>query len=257
MKCEGELPLWLEVRRSREGMPWTYAALDRRQREIAGELGKAGGVENARGALLLSELSPVVTLGRRTPGSDLLLDARELAARGISLERVDRGGLATYHGPGQWVVFPVERLERLTGDPRGVRKAVEGLLEAMLRICRAYEPKAEIRSGAETGVWSPRGKLGAVGVHVERGVLLHGLALNAFRTPESFAGIRPCGLEPRVDFLLEAGQFSGSGRGEAFLGLGEQLVSAVFEVFFGDAPKLDLARVRGYNSGLHPISVGA
>jgi lipoate-protein ligase B len=211
--------------------------LDQRQREISRDL-----LTGARdsGALLISEVEPVVTVGRRTPASDLLLDSPALRARGIALERVDRGGLATYHGPGQWVLFPVERLERLTGDPRGVRKAVDGLLEAALEVCLEYEPSAEIRLGAETGVWSSRGKLAAVGVHVEKGVLLHGLCVNGFRTTESFTGIRPCGLEPSVDFLLEK-------PGERpFATLGERLVSAVVRVFSGEFPKLDLPRRERY-----------
>jgi lipoate-protein ligase B len=235
----------LEIRRTRPGAPWTYAMLDARQRQIAAGLGEPGAV----GTVLLNEVSPVVTVGRRTPASDLLLDRDEMAARGIELQRVDRGGLATYHGPGQWVLFPVERLERLTGDPRGARKAVEGVLEAMLLICRLYEPLAEVRSGPATGVWSPRGKLGAVGVHFERGILLHGLALNVFRTPGSFAGIRPCGLEPRVDFLLGAPSDE-AGLERQFTSIGERLVLAVFDVFFGTRPKLDLAAPQGYTRSL-------
>jgi lipoate-protein ligase B len=207
--------------------------LDRRQRELA-----AAG----RSAILLNEVSPVVTTGRRTPGSDLLLDQAALAARGIELYSVDRGGLATYHGPGQWVLFPVMKLEELTGDRRGVRKAVEGLLEATVSVCREYEPRAEIRSGLETGVWSPRGKLGAVGVHIENGVLLHGLSLNVFRTPESFIGIRPCGLEPRIDFLASEGEFEA---------VGERLVSAIFGQFFSSRPTLDLANQQGYTRDSH------
>jgi lipoate-protein ligase B len=211
--------------------------LDERQREIAREL-RAG--EREEGALLLSEVAPVVTLGRRTPASDLLLDREGLAARGIALEQVDRGGLATYHGPGQWVVFPVERLERLTGDSRGVRKAVDGLLSAALMVCREYEPRAEIRQGAELGVWSPRGKLAAVGIHIEKGIVLHGLCVNTFATPESFAGIRPCGLEPRLDYLLV-----GPAQ-RPFESLGKRLVSAVFEVFYGKTPALDLPQRERY-----------
>jgi lipoate-protein ligase B len=256
---------------------WTYAALDQRQREIARELcanadelcANADEAADAdiRGAILLNEVSPVVTVGRRTPASDLLLDSAALAARGIALERVDRGGLATYHGPGQWVLFPVERLERLTGDRRGVRRAVEGLLEAVLGVCREFEPRAEVRSGLETGVWSPRGKLGAVGIHIEKGILLHGLSLNVFRTPQSFAGIRPCGLEPRVDFLLGDSVTNGTitsdtgadgpwaARDREFLAVGERLVSAVFREFYGNLPKLDLAAPRGYTrDSIHPIT---
>jgi len=234
----------LELRRSEASRPWTYQLLDERQRQIASDL-RSGA--RSSGAMLLNEVAPVVTVGRRTPATDLLLDEGALAARGVALAQVDRGGLATYHGPGQWVLFPVERLEHLTGDRRGVRRAVEGLLDAMLEVSREYEPRAEIRAGLETGVWSPRGKLGSVGVHVERGVLLHGLALNAFRTSDSFAGIRPCGGEPRVDFLLERPNE------QEFATLGKRLISAVFRAFFAETPKLDLP---GHERYIEYSSVG-
>lgn len=195
---------FIEIRRHSAASPWTYADLDRRQREIAAALARRGAGEAPLppGALLLSEVAPVITIGRRTPAGDLTQPEAALASRGISALRVDRGGLATSHGPGQWVVFAVDRLERLTGDPRGVRRAVEGLLGIAREVGLRYDPTAEIRSGAETGAWTARGKFASVGVHVERGVLLHGLAINGFRAPTSFTGLRPCGLEPRVDYLL-------------------------------------------------------
>jgi lipoate-protein ligase B len=62
----------------------------------------------------------------------------------------------------------------------------------------------EIRSGDQTGVWTPRGKLASVGVQIDRGVLLHGLAINGFKTAQSFLGIKPCGLDAEVDFLLDS-----------------------------------------------------
>jgi lipoate-protein ligase B len=80
---------------------------------------------------------------------------------------------------------------------------VEGLLEVARAAAARLGLRPEIRSGSETGVWLPQGKFAAVGVHIERGVLLHGLAVNALRTPQSFAGLRPCGLDAPVSFALE------------------------------------------------------
>ncbi|MCM2279558.1 MAG: octanoyltransferase [Oligoflexia bacterium] len=199
--------------------PWTYARLDALQRDLARRVREGG-----EGALLLSEVAPVITLGRRAGPGEVLLSPERLEALGISVYPTDRGGLATYHGPGQWVLFAVDSLERLTGDRRGVRQAVEGLLESALELAREFEPRAEIRSGMETGVWSPRGKLGAVGLHVEQEVVLHGLSLNGFRTPTSFVGLRPCGLDAPVDFLL-----SGP---EGFEALGKALVAKVLKRFW-------------------------
>ena len=187
----------LEVRRHSPRSPWTYALLDRRQRELGREIRQTG----RAGALLLSELAPVITIGRRTPKEDLLLNEAELARLGVERIETDRGGLATYHGPGQWVLFAVDRLERLTGDRRGVRLAVRALLRIAMETAARFGIEAGIRQGVELGVWSPRGKLAAVGIRVEQGILLHGLSLNVRRTPQSFVGLRPCGLDAAVDFL--------------------------------------------------------
>jgi lipoate-protein ligase B len=101
------------------------------------------------------------------------------------------------------VLFVVDRLERLTGDSRGVRQAVETLLQIGLALGLEYDSTSEIRAGSETGVWTEKGKFASVGVAIENRVLLHGLSVNGFRTPVSFLGIRPCGLAPRLDFLLD------------------------------------------------------
>ncbi len=61
-----------------------------------------------------------------------------------------------------------------------------------------------MRQGGELGVWTAKGKLASVGVHVDQQVLLHGAALNVFRTETSFVGLRPCGLDAAVDFLLDS-----------------------------------------------------
>lgn len=205
----------LEVRRHTPQTPWTYAQLDRRQREIAERVRQGG-----EGALLLSEVAPVITMGRRTETSAFIQSPEQLDARGIKRLPVDRGGLATYHGPGQWVLFAVDRLDRLTGDPRGVRRAVTSLLAIAEEAGRQFTPEheAEIREGAELGVWSRAGKFAAVGVHVSQGVLLHGLSVNGFATPESFLGIRPCGLDAPVSFLLNGP--------DGFMDLGRFLVGA-------------------------------
>jgi lipoyl(octanoyl) transferase len=180
-----------EVRRHTLDHPWTYRDLDQRQRALAEEVRKGG-----EGKFLLSELAPVVTVGRRTPDSDFQSSPAEIY-------RVDRGGLATYHGPGQWVLFPVDRLEKLTGDPRGVRKIIERLLNLAKSIAEARGIPVEIREGAHLGAWTTQGKFAAVGIHVENGVILHGLSINGFKTEESFRNIIPCGIKPEVDYLLK------------------------------------------------------
>jgi lipoate-protein ligase B len=216
----------VEIRRHSPETPWSYGDLDQRQRAVADRVR----MENGPGALLLNEVSPVITRGRRTQGTDVFMTPEGLAQVGVELYPVDRGGLATYHGPGQWVLFAVDSLERLTGDRRGVRKAVNGLLEIALEVGRQYDPRAEIREGAEMGVWTPRGKFAAVGVHIEKGVLLHGLSVNGFRTPTSFMGLRPCGLDAPVDFLL--GQTPNVEQPGAFVELGDALCQVALKRFW-------------------------
>lgn len=218
-------PVETIIRRTGVETPWTYAELDGLQKRVA-----ARACEGGPGALILSELEPVITTGRRTPESDLPWPRAEYERRGIEVLPVDRGGLATYHGPGQWVLFAVDTLERLTGDRKGVRTAVQGLLETAERAASEWVSEAEIRDGCELGVWSPKGKFSAVGVHVSGGVLMHGLALNAYRTPTSFLGMRPCGLDAPVHYILD-----GAGDGEreaAFERLGRRLVEAAQDVFY-------------------------
>lgn len=228
-------PPQVEVRRHSRAEPWTYAGLNSRQREVADRVRRDA---DAPGALLLSEVAPVITLGRRTVPGDLLMDEAAYRERGIELLPVDRGGLATWHGPGQWVAFAVDRLDRLTGDSRGVRLAVEGLLEAAAEVARRYVPLVELRWGAETGLWLPggRGKLASVGVHVERGVLLHGLSLNVQRYPGSFLGLRACGLEAQPAFLAgDAAVGDSFGRGDGgitFEKVGAELQEALLERFW-------------------------
>jgi lipoyl(octanoyl) transferase len=186
----------------RHAMPrsFSYADLERRQAEITDAV-----LRGEPGRLIFAEVAPVVTLGFRKTEEDLLIGRAEFARRGIEISEVTRGGRATYHGPGQWVIFPVDSLERLTGDRRGVRKVVELLLDAVIDATRVRYPRAQAREGKEAGAWSepgPRGaKFAALGIRIIDGVVQHGVSVNVFPTPESFAGIRPCGLESPVAFL--------------------------------------------------------
>lgn len=188
-----------EVRQHRSEQPWRYSDLDRRQRECFQFI-----QENPTSVFtLLSEVAPVITFGRRASPSDLTLPMSSLTQRGIEVYETDRGGLATYHGPGQWVVFVVGALEQLTGDRKGVRLAVERLLQVGVSVFAEFGVLAKVREGAETGIWVQGKKVGAVGVRIDDGVLLHGLSLNIFPTAESFVGIKPCGLDAPVGFLNE------------------------------------------------------
>lgn len=190
----------LEIRRHSVERPWTYAQLDARQREIALLIQTQGASRH----WLVSEVSSVITLGRRAdPLRELTLNPSQLQSQGVDVVSTDRGGLATYHGPGQWVVFCVDSLERWTGDARGVKTVVGDLLNLGLRWVTALgRVDAHVRDEPWTGVWTSRGKIASVGIAIHDGVVLHGLAMNVFKTPKSFLGLRPCGMDvPQLDYV--------------------------------------------------------
>ena len=151
--------------------------------------------------LTLEHLPGVLTAGRRARPENLVATAEVLAARGIQLRDVDRGGDWTWHGPGQLVAYPIVAL---AGWGLDVPAFVAGLETAMVEVARRALLRIELdpgRLGRRPGypgcwLWGPAGlvKLGAVGVHVRRFVSLHGLALNLDPDPWGFAHIVPCGL---------------------------------------------------------------
>lgn len=139
--------------------------------------------------LLLLEHEAVVTLGRHADPAGVLAGPEVLAADGIGLYRVERGGQATYHGPGQVVGYPILDLK---ARRLGVRRYVAALEETMVRAAAAFGVAAR-RLPGRPGVYTNRGKLGAVGVAVSRGVTFHGLAFNACPDLRHFGFIVPCG----------------------------------------------------------------
>jgi lipoyl(octanoyl) transferase len=145
--------------------------------------------------LLLLEHPPVLTLGRTADPAHVRADAAALAAAGIEVIRVERGGEVTYHGPGQLVAYPIIDLGR-----RGlmVRPLVRALEAALVATCGAFGVAAGRRDG-HPGCWcepdgaAPR-KIGALGLRIERGVSYHGIALNVTVDLAAFEMIDPCGM---------------------------------------------------------------
>ncbi len=140
--------------------------------------------------LLLTEHFPVITLGYRRMPEHILLPPLELQKRGIAVVETERGGGATYHGPGQVVAYPIfsSLLRRI-----GVRKFVAGLEDVLCRVSLQCGVAATRREGLP-GAWVGQRKLGAVGVAIRRGVSLHGCALNVNVDLQPFSFISPCGL---------------------------------------------------------------
>jgi lipoyl(octanoyl) transferase len=186
------------------------------------ELRAQGRIDNT---LLLLEHPPVLTLGRNADRSNVLATDEMLAARGVTLYEINRGGDVTYHGPGQLVGYPIFDLRSLhnaKGGRLGPVDFVRLMEECLIRFCGVYGVMAGRICGL-TGVWcgleggkdcrkddpqSAKGrKIGAIGIHVSRGVTSHGFAFNITTDLRDFMLINPCGIidKPVTSLALEMG----------------------------------------------------
>ena len=144
--------------------------------------------------LLLLEHTPVITLGRGSREADLLTDEADLNARGITVERVDRGGEVSYHAPGQLVGYPILDLRDHGQD---LHRYLRDLEEVIVRTLAVYGLQGE-RVPGRTGVWVGDRKIAALGIKVSRWVSLHGWALNITTDLAPFRrDIVPCGISDR------------------------------------------------------------
>ena len=171
-------------------VPYDIAYAHQREiarRRIAGEL--------AQDVLILCEHPAVITLGRSTKPGHLLAGEGALAALGVELREVERGGDVTVHEPGQLVAYPVIDLKRHRQDLHWYLRQLE---EAIMRASAMVGVASERRAGL-TGVWCGDDddgwrKLASIGVHARDWVTWHGLALNVHNDLATFAHVVPCGL---------------------------------------------------------------
>ncbi len=143
--------------------------------------------------LLLLEHDPVVTLGKNAERGNVLVDHQTLAARGVDVVEVDRGGDVTYHGPGQIVGYWIFDLRSLYQDVHRYLREIE---EVLIRVLARHGIEAG-RSPGATGVWVGAEKIGAMGLHLSHWVSTHGFALNVGADLTPFSWIVPCGLHNR------------------------------------------------------------
>ena len=141
--------------------------------------------------LLLLEHPPVYTRGRRSQPEELPMGPEWYEAQGIEVRDTDRGGLVTYHGPGQLVAYPIADLGAYGDD---VHSYVRGLERVMIETLGEAGVPAQTIEGL-TGVWVGQRKIGSIGLHVSRGVTTHGLAINVNNDLQPFEWIVPCGIE--------------------------------------------------------------
>ena len=143
--------------------------------------------------LLLVEHPPVITLGRRANKANVLLGEDELRRRGFEVHEVTRGGDVTYHGPGQIVGYPILSLNR---HKLGLRDYMRALEEVLIRTVGEFGIEGSRIDGL-TGVWTPKGKVAAIGVAIRSWVSYHGFALNVDPDLSHFQAITPCGISDK------------------------------------------------------------
>ena len=158
--------------------------------------------------LLLLEHPPVYTKGRRTEAAELPMGEDWYRAQGIDVTDTDRGGRVTYHGPGQLVAYPIVSLKPYGDDVHGYIRRME---KVMISSLAEWHVNAQVIDGL-TGVWTEGAapgsgpeaaglpaaeakKIGSIGIHVNRGITTHGLAINVNNDLQPFEWIVPCGIE--------------------------------------------------------------
>lgn len=167
-------------------MPWPTAADLQKQ-----TLAKIAADPQAPAEVLFCEHTPVITCGRSGDGSNLLASAEELKKNGIDFFPAGRGGDVTWHGPGQWTVYPILRLEWYGRD---LHKYLRLMEECAINFLARYGVQGGRRAGL-TGAWVGGAKVAAVGVAVSRWITWHGFALNIAPNLENFTRwMHPCGI---------------------------------------------------------------
>lgn len=138
--------------------------------------------------LILLQHPPTYTLGRRSLPVQPVLD--DNCGNGIPIYRVDRGGGATYHGPGQVVAYPILGLRSYTLDYYNYLRLLEDVIIHTLSDFNITSDRVD----GFTGVWVDGKKVGSIGIRIIRGITMHGLSLNVNNDLTPFRKIIPCNI---------------------------------------------------------------
>lgn len=167
---------------------------------------QSGGEEQ----IIFCSHNPVVTLGRASEPEDLIDWSGEVV-------EITRGGKATYHGPGQLVIYPIlnlNREDRKSFKPRDIHAYLRALESATSATFAEYglettaiDPKKlnnENKRVSYTGVWVDNKKIASIGIAVKKWVTFHGIAINLYNDVSAFSGINPCGFTAATMTSLES-----------------------------------------------------
>ncbi len=140
--------------------------------------------------VLILQHTPVVTLGNRGRDNYLLKTEEEYREMGIDLVHAERGGDVTFHGPGQWVLYPILYLGGNEADSHGYLANLE---ETAIQTLGDYGVNGFRRAG-KSGAWTDAGKIAAIGFRLKKWVSFHGMSFNVSNDLSGFNTIVPCGL---------------------------------------------------------------
>ncbi len=140
--------------------------------------------------VLILQHTPVVTLGNRGRDNYLLKTEAEYRELGIDVFHAERGGDVTFHGPGQWVLYPILYLGGNEADSHGYLNNLE---EIAIRTLGDYGIEGFRREG-KSGAWTEAGKVAAIGFRLKKWVSFHGMSFNVCNDLSGFETIVPCGL---------------------------------------------------------------
>jgi len=149
--------------------------------------------------ILIFQHPNTYTLGRVGKAEDILISAEDIKRLNIEIRNTDRGGEVTYHGPGQLVVYPIVRLDRLRLNPSTYINALKMAITNCLSDCNIVANE----NNMPTGVWVENRKIAAIGVRVSKKTTSHGLALNVTTDLSYFDHIVPCGIQNCVVTSIE------------------------------------------------------
>ncbi len=141
--------------------------------------------------LVLLQHPPTFTYGRRYKEGNLIANKEYYESLGFAVYKTDRGGLATYHGPGQLVGYPIIKISTYTKDYYQYLRMLE---DVMIRTLIDFGIVAE-RNEGYTGVWVDNAKIGFIGVRMSFGYAMHGFSLNVNNDVSPFNHITPCGIQ--------------------------------------------------------------
>jgi len=143
------------------------------------------------GFLLILYHEPIITVGKYSDYSNLLVNREKLDRLGVKFYHSDRGGDITCHEPGQIVVYPIFNLRKFNLK---VKDYVFLLERVVIRFLKDFDVRSD-RIKGKPGVWVGGNKIASVGISIKRHCTKHGIAVNVNNSLKYFELINPCGFQ--------------------------------------------------------------